>query len=276
MPKVSNQGVTIHYDVTGQGRPLMLLHGLWGGPEWWTEPGYVDQLRGDHRLVIVTFRGHGESDKPHDAAAYTGKTLVGDVFAIGDAEGLERFSIWGLSYGGWVAWMAAFGAPERIPAIVTSGAWDPRPLLETPTDTSEENEALRQGGPKALVDLFKVWNGGDFDREFPQWARDVTLRGDREAWIAANAPELMPEGLSDDDLASFPVPHLLITGEFDDPDDDAAKIAAMIPNGQTLRLPGLGHGGSCAASALTVPTARAFLDRWFAWPATVTSGTSKG
>jgi hypothetical protein len=28
-------------------------------------------------------------------------------------------------------------------------------------------------------------------------------------------------------------------------------------------LPGLGHGGACAASALTVPTARAFLDRWW-------------
>ena len=42
-----------------------------------------------------------------------------------------------------------------------------------------------------------------------------------------------------------------------------AKIAAMIPNGQRLRLPGLGHGGACQASALTVPTARAFLERWF-------------
>ncbi|MGH2539727.1 MAG: hypothetical protein ACRDGK_04335, partial [Actinomycetota bacterium] len=51
--------------------------------------------------------------------------------------------------------------------------------------------------------------------------------------------------------------------ELDDVDDDAATIAAMIPNGQSLRLPGLGHGGSCAASELTVPTARAFLERWF-------------
>jgi len=40
-------------------------------------------------------------------------------------------------------------------------------------------------------------------------------------------------------------------------------VAAMIPNGQSLRLPGLGHGGACAASELTIPTARAFLDRWF-------------
>ena len=60
------------------------------------------------------------------------------------------------------------------------------------------------------------------------------------------------------------MPALLIAGEFNDEDDDATKMAAMIPNGQCLRLRGLGHGGSCIASALTIPTARAFLDRWFA------------
>ena len=38
----------------------------------------------------------------------------------------------------------------------------------------------------------------------------------------------------------------------------------MIPNGQSLSLPGLGHAGACAASPRTVPTACAFLDRWFA------------
>lgn len=36
----------------------------------------------------------------------------------------------------------------------------------------------------------------------------------------------------------------------------------MVPSGQRLRLQGLGHVGRCNASALTVPTAREFLDRW--------------
>jgi pimeloyl-ACP methyl ester carboxylesterase len=82
--------------------------------------------------------------------------------------------------------------------------------------------------------------------------------------IIAHAPELWAEGIADKDLRSFPVPALLIAGEHDDPDDDAANVAELIPNGQRLRLPGLGHGGSCAASALVIPTACAFLDRWFA------------
>ncbi len=81
--------------------------------------------------------------------------------------------------------------------------------------------------------------------------------------LATRAPERLIEGIPDEDLRSFPVPALLIAGELEDEDDDVAKLAGMIPNGQSLRLPGLGHPGACAASALTVPTARAFLDRWF-------------
>jgi pimeloyl-ACP methyl ester carboxylesterase len=263
MPNVTSGGVKIRYEVVGDGRPLMLLHGLWCDRSWWTESGYVDELRSDHRIVNVDIRGHGASDSPHDPAAYSGDTLVGDVLAVADAEGLDRFAIWGHSYGGSIAWMTAAKVPGRVPAIVTTGAWDPRPGPEPSAGMEECNEALRRGGTRALVELFKVIDGEDHDREFPPWARTVTLRADPEALLAAGAPELVPEGIPNEELRSFPVPALLIAGEFDDVDDDAAKVAAMIPNGQNLRLPGLGHGGSCIASALTIPTARAFLDRWF-------------
>lgn len=264
MPEVSSDGVRIRYDVTGEGRPLILLHGWGCDRSWWTEPGYVDELKSDHRLFNVDIRGHGASDKPHEAAAYTAAALTADVLAVADTEGLDRFAIWGQSYGGWMAWMTAAAAPERVPAIVSSGSWDPRPEPEEPTETSEWDEALRQGGTTALVDRFKIEDGDAIDREFPLWARAVTLRADPEALLAAHAPELWNEGLPDEDLRSFPVPVLLIAGELEDENDDAVNVAAMIPNGQSLRLPGLGHGGACAASALTVPTARAFLERWFA------------
>ena len=83
--------------------------------------------------------------------------------------------------------------------------------------------------------------------------------------LASRRLRLTWNGIPDDDLASFRVPALLIAGELEDEEGNAATVAAMIPNGQSLRLPGLGHTGACAASALTVPTARAFLDRWFPW-----------
>lgn len=263
MPDVISHGVRISYDVVGSGRSLMLLHGWCCDRSWWTEPGYVDELRGEYRLVNVDLRGHGASDKPHAPADYTAEALIGDVFAVADAEGLDRFAIWGMSYGGWIAWLAAAAEPERIPAIVCSGAWDPRAATEPPSEPDEWDEALRRGGTSALVEQFELEDAAAFDREFPPWARVVTLRADPEALLAAHSPELWADGLPAADLASFPVPALLIAGDLEDPDDEAAEVAAMISNGQSLRLPGLGHGGGCAASELTVPTARAFLDRWF-------------
>jgi pimeloyl-ACP methyl ester carboxylesterase len=195
---ITSGGVRIKYDVVGEGRPLMLLQGWCCDRSWWTEPGYVDELRSDHRLVNVDIRGHGASDKPHEAAAYTSDALTGDVFAVADAEGLDRFAIWGQSYGGWIAWMTAAAAPERVLAIVTSGSWDPRPPPQEPTGTDEWLEALRHGGTSALVDLFKIEDGDRFDLEFPPWAQDVTLRADPEALLAAQAPELWAEGIAEE------------------------------------------------------------------------------
>ena len=264
MPEIRNDGVKISYDVAGEGRPLVLLHGWSCDRSWWTEPGYVDELRSDHRLVNVDIRGHGASDKPHEPAAYTADALIGDVVAVADAEGLDRFAIWGQSYGGWIAWVTAAAAPERIPAIVTSGAYDPRPVPLASPDSDDWIEALRHGGTSGLIDRFKIDMGKTFDDEFPLWAQSVTLEADPEALLAARVQRRTLYRVEDEDLRSFPVPVLLIVGELEDEDDNAAKVAAMVPNGQSLRLPGLGHAGACAASALTVPTVRAFLDRWFA------------
>lgn len=264
MPEISNKGVRIVYDVVGQGRPLMLLHGWSCDRSWWTEPGYVAKLSRDHLLINVDLRGHGASDKPHDGAAYVGGTHASDVLAVAEAEGLDRFAIWGQSYGGWVAWMTAAAVPSRVPAIITSGAWDPRPGTDESWRSWDETygAALREGGTKALIDRYREDDGDEHDTEFPTWARAVTLRADPDALVAAQARKLAKEGLSD--LEHFPVPALLIAGEREDPDDDAAKVAGLIPNGERLRISGRGHGGACQASDLAVPAARSFLDRWFA------------
>jgi pimeloyl-ACP methyl ester carboxylesterase len=264
MPQIFNQGVRISYDVVGEGRPLVLLHGWACDRTWWTESSYIDALESDHRLINVDIRGHGTSDKPREVAAYAGDPLTGDVLAVADAEGLDRFAVWGHSFGGWMAWLTAAAAPERVAAIVTSGAWDPRPEPERPAESPGWYKALEQGGTSALLDEYRIEDGERFESEYPPWAQAVTLRADAQALLAANSPDLWAEGVPDGALRTFPAPALLIAGELEDPNDDAAKVAAMIPHGQSLRLSGLGHGGTAQASALTVPTARAFLERWFA------------
>jgi pimeloyl-ACP methyl ester carboxylesterase len=264
MPAVSNDGVTIRYDVVGAGLPLILLHGWVCDRSWWISSGYTDELQRDYRVVNVDLRGHGESDKPHDPSDYRSDVVMTDVLAVTEAEGIDRFAIWGLSYGGWIGWKTAHTSPERVSALITSGAWDPSP------GTREEWEAfdggwlaaIRRDGMRGLIEVFREEDGDAFPREFGPWAHAVTLRADPEAMLAIQTWENFSEGLAT--LDGFPVPVLLIAGALEDPDDDAAAIATVVPNGERLRLPGLGHGGACAASGLTLPTARAFLQRWYA------------
>lgn len=71
MPHVtSTDGVRIFYTTTGKGDALVLSHGSTHTWESWRDLGYVDALKDHFRLVLIDSRGHGESDKPHDAAAY--------------------------------------------------------------------------------------------------------------------------------------------------------------------------------------------------------------
>jgi pimeloyl-ACP methyl ester carboxylesterase len=120
MPEVSN-GVKISYDVAGEGRPLLMLHGWTCDRSWWTEPGYTDDLRRDHRVINIDLRGHGDSDKPHDPSAYRIELVTSDVLAVADAEEIDRFAIWGQSYGGLIAWMTAYSVPDRLAAIISGG-----------------------------------------------------------------------------------------------------------------------------------------------------------
>jgi pimeloyl-ACP methyl ester carboxylesterase len=262
MPTVTNDGVRISYSVTGRGRPLVLLHGWLNDRTWWAETGYVDDLRRDHRLVSVDLRGHGRSDKPHEPSAYHAESFASDVLAVADAEGLERFAMWGLSYGGWVAWMTADAAPDRVPAFITTGSWDPRPTPYTPGVTPEDPDlaVIRRGGIAAVIERYE----GD-EYRFPAAIRAVMLRADPQAMIASQAGELLPDGV--DKLGSFQVPALLISGQREDEEGGAVLIAGKLPHGESLTLPGLGHAAACAASSLALPTARAFLDRWFGEPA---------
>ena len=56
-------GQNIHYAETGSGRPLILLHGLWGGINEW-QP-VIEPLAQDHRVIVMDFLGFHSSDLTH-------------------------------------------------------------------------------------------------------------------------------------------------------------------------------------------------------------------
>jgi pimeloyl-ACP methyl ester carboxylesterase len=263
---VTHDGVTIGYEVAGEGHPVILLHGWLTDRSWWTEFGFVEALMIDHQVVTVDLRGHGRSSAPHGREAYRGEEQVGDLLAVADAVGIDRFAVWGLSLGGWVAWFAAQNAPERVQALVTTGCWDPlRP--ETAEWTQEEQQLLallRSGEMAAVVAAFEDGEGSGArvdGFEFPPEILSVMRLCDPIA-VADCFEESHSSGIAD--VATIATPTLLISGELEDPEDDAAAMTARLQRGERLRLANLDHAGAGAACELTIPTVRAFLNHWMA------------
>jgi pimeloyl-ACP methyl ester carboxylesterase len=95
----SPDGTRIAYDVAGEGSPIILLHGGWQTRQNWHVTGYVKQLQDNFKVIAIDIRGNGESDKPIEPTYYTTEKMCQDILAVADACGLEKFTIWGFSYG---------------------------------------------------------------------------------------------------------------------------------------------------------------------------------
>jgi len=75
-------GVRIHYEIEGDGPPLVLQHGLLSSLESWRQRGYVERFAPKYQCILVDSRGHGESDKPDDPEAYELRTRVVDIASV--------------------------------------------------------------------------------------------------------------------------------------------------------------------------------------------------
>ena len=86
--------------------------------------GYVSALvEAGFRVVTMDARGHGLSDKPHEATAYTVQARVGDIIAVLDAVGEDRVDYWGYSMGGWIG----FALLRSRTRSVCADSWPARP-----------------------------------------------------------------------------------------------------------------------------------------------------
>ncbi len=87
MPKFKNGDVEIAYlDQGGEGEPIVLIHGFASTKEVnWVVPGWVTTLtREGRRAIALDNRGHGQSSKLYDPAAYDSATMADDVRALLD------------------------------------------------------------------------------------------------------------------------------------------------------------------------------------------------
>jgi pimeloyl-ACP methyl ester carboxylesterase len=217
-------GLPIAVHVVGEGRDLVLIHGYFSNA-WtnWVRYGHAAKLvEAGFRLILPDLRGHGESAKPHDPAAYPPDALTDDNMAVVEQMGLTDYDLGGYSLGArtTVRMLARGATPRRI---ILSGM-GLRGLTKT----------LDKGGyyKKVLTNL------GTFERGTSEWMTEAflkTTKGDPVAMLnILNTFVDTPE----EQIRAIQQPTEVICGADDQDNGIAQELVDALPNGRYVEIPG--------------------------------------
>jgi len=249
MPYVNNHNVRIHYQVEGEGPPLVLQHGFTSSLQSWYAYGYVAALRQHYQLILIDARGHGQSDKPYDPQAYALHHKVEDILAVLDALQVDNAHYLGYSMGGRIGFGIVKYHPERFLSLIIGGMHP----YDSSSESAEARIALLQQGMAAYV----------ADTE----AQSGPMMPARKAWLLANDSAALiaslraPRGLAGIEqlLLDMTLPCLLYIGEADGFYPGAREGVRVMPNARLISFPGLNHSQTSQASHLVVPHVTQFL-----------------
>lgn len=225
----SPDGVRIAYDVTGEGRPIVLIHGFASSREQnWRSTGWIDRLAAEgFRVVSFDCRGHGKSDKPHDPAAY-GEHMIDDIVAVMDAAQAPVADVMGYSMGSMLAVRFLMQYPERVRRAVLGG------MGATYFQKSQDWRAMIAGAMEtddlgAIADpvarrfrLFGAQKGKD------RLALAACMRSPRHKYVPG-------------DLKRGARPVLVVCGGNDDLTGPPEPLAQAFADGRAVTLPGKDH-----------------------------------
>ena len=114
MPHCSINDITLFYQETGKGEPLIFLHGLGSRAEDWEFQ--VSHFAKSYRVITIDCRGHGQSSKP--SGKYTIPLFAHDIFALIDKLELGKVRLAGLSMGGMIAFQMAVDHPSKVKSLI--------------------------------------------------------------------------------------------------------------------------------------------------------------
>ncbi len=229
MDYYESDGLRLAYRVEGEGSPILLVHGFASTHQvnWIATSWSRTLVEAGRRVIMADGRGHGASDKPHDAADYTLEAMAGDIVALLDHLGEPGADLMGYSMGGMVSLVAAALHPERFDHVIAAGVGER--LLDKNKNSTAVVDALLTDDPASIQSpaarLFRTFaDQNNQDRK--------ALALCFEAVRADFPAELLPQ---------ISRPTLIVAGEVDDQAGPAAPLAARIPGGRAFTIPKRDH-----------------------------------
>jgi len=229
MPRFTRDGVEIAFLDEGEGEPIVLVHGFASTKEVnWVFPGWVTTLtRAGRRVIALDNRGHGESAKLYDPAAYHSSLMAEDVRALLDHLGLGYADVMGYSMGARITAFLTLAHPKRVRSAVLGGLGirlvDGVGLPETVAQALETPSLADVADPTGyMFRAFAEQTHSDLR------ALAACMRGSRQT-------------LSPSEVGRIAVPVLVAVGSKDPVAGSPEQLAALIPGARALIIPGRDH-----------------------------------
>ncbi|MDV6374038.1 alpha/beta fold hydrolase [Deinococcus arenicola] len=211
-------GVKLHYRVSGEGPPMVLVHGLSGSGRWWRRN--LPALTQHHRVYSLDLSGYGAARRQRALSVRESAALIASWL---EAEDLHNITLIGHSMGGHICIRVAAGYPQRIQNLVLVCASG---LLKA----SAYRTALNL--PRALITGRK--------RFVPRILTDALLAGPLNLWRSAS--DLLKDSVLDC-LPQITARTLVVWGERDAlvPLPLGKLLAESIPGAHLTVIPHAGH-----------------------------------
>lgn len=197
-------GVKIYYEIYGEGKPLVLLHGFTLSHDMWG--GWIEDLSKDYMLILPDLRGHGNSTNPSNE--FTHKKSAEDIYALLDKLGIDKFYAMGYSSGGMTLTHMATMDTSRIEAMIlmASTSFFPDPCRNIQRSISYETldetwmNSLKERHPRGetqirnLLTQFRKMADSYDDMNFTSpylssiKSSTLIIHGDRDAFFAVDIP----------------------------------------------------------------------------------------
>lgn len=226
-------GVALAFERHGEGPAIVLVHGFGSSrSQNWKSTGWYGGLAAaGFSLVAMDCRGHGESDKPHDEAAYGHDRMAEDVIAVMEKAGLAQALVLGYSMGGFIGLRLLATRPERVARLAVAGVGETylQDRITSPQARAVLAEALLTPNKDSITDP-----RGKMFRAF------ADQPGKDRLALAACMRAMSPR-LPRDVLAGLATPVLVVDGGDDETAGRPEPLAEALGNGRAVTIPGRDH-----------------------------------
>jgi pimeloyl-ACP methyl ester carboxylesterase len=234
----------LRWESTGEGIPVLLVHGLGlSGGAWWRTVNVLS-----HRMRVITFDNRGVGRSRGLVPAFTTEAMADDAVAVLDAAGVDRAHIYGLSLGGMVAQRLALRHPRRVRSLVLGAthAGGPRALPPEPEVIAFFRRRPQLGMEEAAWASVPYNYGPRCRTEHTaRIAEDIRLRLEQPFSDVAYRAQMCAAMLHNclGRLDRIDAPALIVHGRFDRiiPVGNAELMAEHLPTAQVRILEESGH-----------------------------------